>query len=292
MVELSDADMMNFSPLVKSFTFNAFMVSGYTPISPGSKLDFFIHRPQGMKGYLLNITLKGEGIIHNVDGEFRCQPGEMLLFPPGVLHHYGRAKESPAWDHLWIYFVPRPYWIDWLHWDRNQGQIGRMTCGDSPLLQHMVQLFKEVIHWNAAAEPLAEAMAMNTLERIILDAFQRQPTSNRHNRDPRIQTVCHYINEHLAEETRVEQLAQMTFLSPSRLAHLFKREMGHTIYGWRERQRVSRACDLLQQTQLPIAQVARAVGYGDPLYFSRIFSQHRTLSPREYRKKFERMPLF
>lgn len=68
--------------------------------------------------------------------------------------------------------------------------------------------------------------------------------------------------------------------------------MGSTIYGWREQQRVSRACDLLRHTQLNVTQVARAVGYEDPLYFSRIFSQHYQLSPRDYRKKFERAPLF
>ena len=289
MAELNEADLINFSPLMKSFTFNAFMVSGFTPISPGSKLDFFIHRPNGMKGYMLNLTLKGEGVIRCAEGEFHCTQNEMLLFPPAVLHHYGRAKESPAWDHLWIYFIPRPYWIDWLHWDRNEGQIGRMQLTDVADAEQMAGLFKDVIRWNAATEPLSEAMAMNALERIILQLFQRQPTSNH---DPRIQTVCHYLNEHLAEDIRVEDLARMTFLSPSRLTHIFRKEMGNTIYGWREYQRISRACDLLHQTQLSITQIARAVGYEDPLYFSRIFSQHRQLSPREYRKRFDQVPLF
>lgn len=292
MAELSDTEMVNFSPLMKRFTFNAFMVSGFTPISPGRGLDFFIHRPEGMKGYMLNLTLKGTGVIRHAEGEFHCVADEMLLFPPGVLHHYGRAKESPAWDHLWIYFIPRPYWIDWLHWDRTEGSIGRMQLTSSADSQHVANQFKDVIRWNAASEPLSEAIAMNTLERIILELFQRQPASNHHNRDPRIQTVCHYLNEHLAEDVRIEDLARITFLSSSRLTHIFRKEMGNTIFGWRENQRISRACDLLQQTQLSITQIARAVGYEDPLYFSRIFSQHRHLSPREYRKKFDRIPLF
>lgn len=241
---------------------------------------------------MINLTLKGEGVVHHADGEFHCQQDEMLLFPPGVIHHYGRAKESIAWDHLWIYFIPRPYWIDWLRWDIKQGQIGRMKLPDDAHSQQMIQLFKEVISSNAIGAALQEAMAMNALERIILKTFQLQPTTNRHNRDPRIQTVCDYINEHLSEDMRIEELASMTFLSTSRLTHIFRSEMGNTIYGWREQQRVSRACDLLRHTQLNVTQVARAVGYEDPLYFSRIFSQHYQLSPRDYRKKFERAPLF
>lgn len=292
MVEMNTTDLINFSPLVKSFTFNAFMVSGFTPIGVGSKLDFFIHRPNGMKGYMLNLTLQGEGVIHHSQGQFHCQQNEMLLFPPAVLHHYGRAKESREWNHLWIYFIPRPYWVDWLRWDNHEGQIGRMPLLDAEDSQQIAGLFKEVIHWNAASDSLSEAMAMNTLERIILTLFKRQSATNHRNRDPRIQTVCHYLNEHLSDDTRVEQLARMTFLSPSRLTHIFRKEMGMTIYSWRENQRISRACDLLQQTQLSISQIARAVGYEDPLYFSRLFSQHLHLSPRDYRKKFERAQLF
>ncbi len=36
-------------------------------------------------------------------------PGnDLLLFPPGVPHHYGRDEHSEYWDHLWIYFIPAP----------------------------------------------------------------------------------------------------------------------------------------------------------------------------------------
>lgn len=292
MEEMNEADLLSFSPLMKRFSFNAFMVSGFTPINPGSKLDFFIHRPNGMKGYMINLTLKGEGIIYHADGEFYCQQDEMLLFPPGVIHHYGRAKESIAWDHLWIYFIPRPYWTDWLRWDNKQGDIGRMKLPDNLHSKEMVQLFKEVISGNAVGASLPEALAMNALERIILKAFELQPASNQHNRDPRVLIVCDYINKHLSEDTRIEALARLTFLSASRLTHIFRKEMGNTIYGWREQQRISRSCDLLRYTQLNITQIARAVGYEDPLYFSRVFSQHNQLSPRDYRKNFERASLF
>jgi AraC family transcriptional regulator of arabinose operon len=51
---------LNFSPLMKTFTFNAWVVAGFTPISRGSKLDYYINRPQGMKGYIINLTLRGQ----------------------------------------------------------------------------------------------------------------------------------------------------------------------------------------------------------------------------------------
>jgi AraC family transcriptional regulator of arabinose operon len=69
---------------------------------------------------------------------------------------------------------------------------------------------------------------MNALERLILRCFQRQPISNRHAHDPRINAVCDYLNAHIAQEVKIETLA-MVFISPSRLAHLFKNELGQTV---------------------------------------------------------------
>jgi AraC family transcriptional regulator of arabinose operon len=47
--------------------------------------------------------------------------------------------------------------------------------------------------------------------------------------------------------------------------------------------RMTRARGLLDRTTLTIAEIARAVGYDDPLYFSRHFRDRHGVSPREYR---------
>jgi AraC family transcriptional regulator of arabinose operon len=101
--------------------------------------------------------------------------------------------------------------------------------------------------------------------------------------------VCDYLNEHIAEELKIETLARMVFLSPSRLAHLFKTELGQTIYAWREVQRINRARLLIQSTPLPVFKVAQSVGYADPVYFTRIFRKHNGIPPMEYKKRYEGM---
>ncbi|PLO70589.1 arabinose operon transcriptional regulator AraC, partial [Klebsiella pneumoniae] len=55
-MELDINELLNFSPLMKTFTFNAWVVAGFTPITRGSTLDYYINRPQGMKGYIINLT--------------------------------------------------------------------------------------------------------------------------------------------------------------------------------------------------------------------------------------------
>lgn len=285
MAHSEDTEMLNFSPLYRRFTFTAWMVAGFTPISRGSKLDFYINRAAGMKGHVLNITLKGEGKIHTSQGSFICKPGDVLHFPAGVPHHYGRSEHSECWDHLWIYFIPRTYWIDWLQWDNVRDGIGRLTFVAAEDTSLMQARFMEVIQLSVSQEPLSEALAMNAVERVILECFRAQPNLHRHKCDPRIEALCQYLNEHMAEETTIEQLSRRACLSPSRLAHLFKEETGQTVFAWREKQRIARACLLLSKTSFAITHIALTVGYTDPLYFSRLFRNHMGISPREFRKK-------
>lgn len=68
-------------PLLPGYSFNAHLVAGLTPIEAEGYLDFYVDRPLGMKGYILNLTVRGEGIIKNNDQQFVCRPGDMLLFP-------------------------------------------------------------------------------------------------------------------------------------------------------------------------------------------------------------------
>lgn len=86
-MELDINELLNFSPLMKTFTFNAWVVAGFTPITRGSTLDYYINRPQGMKGYIINLTLRGQARAKAGDGFLLCRENDLLLFPPGVPHH-------------------------------------------------------------------------------------------------------------------------------------------------------------------------------------------------------------
>ncbi|BDZ86682.1 hypothetical protein VEE68_11290 [Escherichia coli] len=60
-------------PLLPGYSFNAHLVAGLTPIEANGYLDFFIDRPLGMKGYILNLTIRGQGVVKN-QGPRICLP--------------------------------------------------------------------------------------------------------------------------------------------------------------------------------------------------------------------------
>ncbi len=82
----------------------------------------------------------------------------------------------------------------------------------------------------------------------------------------------------------------MEHLSPSRYSALFRSCMGISPQGFLIRLRIQNAANLICQTDLQIGEIAKAVGYEDPLYFSTLFHKKTGFSPREYREKFSSQP--
>lgn len=58
--------------------------------------------------------------------------------------------------------------------------------------------------------------------------------------DSRVRDACQYISDHLADSHfDIASVAQHVCLSPSRLSHLFRQQLGISVLSWREDQRIS-----------------------------------------------------
>ena len=63
----------------------------------------------------------------------------------------------------------------------------------------------------------------------------------------------------------------------------FRKETGLTIKQYHRKMRLHRATVLLQETDLPVNQIAIQTGFLDQNYFARQFKLHYHCSPSEYR---------
>ena len=99
----------------------------------------------------------------------------------------------------------------------------------------------------------------------------------------KIEQSIAYMKQHLDQSLQVAVLAAHASISPSHYFALFKRHTGSAPIDYFTRLRMQRACELLSQTGLSVKEVATALGYEDPFYFSRVFKSIKHLSPSDYR---------
>jgi signal transduction histidine kinase/CheY-like chemotaxis protein/sugar lactone lactonase YvrE len=101
--------------------------------------------------------------------------------------------------------------------------------------------------------------------------------------DAFIQKVRSIIDAHLKDpQFGVAVLCQEVGMSQPQLYRKIKALTGASTASFIKTVRLQKAKELLQSSNLTVGEVAYKVGYGDPSYFARIFSQEFGLLPSEY----------
>ena len=238
-------------------------------------------REHGTDDWLIVATVSGAGRFGSGESAILTQRCDVVLTRPGVAHDYGSAPGATHWELLWAHFQPRSHWYNWLIWSVEEGPM-TVRLSEERWTQAMSAL-RRSHRLASAAQPHGLDFAMNALEEVILichsQVMQAQPTM-----DERVSEALHYIHSHLAEKINVQFLADMTALSPSRLAHLFQKQLGVAPMQYLDLQRIERSKLLLERTSSGIKHIAEEVGM-DPVYFSLRFKQHTGVSPRQYRQR-------
>lgn len=99
-----------------------------------------------------------------------------------------------------------------------------------------------------------------------------------------IEEVKNYVREHLAEDINRNTLAQIVFLSPDYLSHLFRDKTNTSLTNFITDERIKKAKDLLYENKLSIRDIAIASGFQNISYFSKQFKRATGVTPQEFRK--------
>ena len=153
--------------------------------------------------------------------------------------------------------------------------------GLSPL--EAEHIYAKYIHEILSAD---SANAVRELGRNMLHSFCDAVKNNQTAKySAFIQKVANYLSLIGGEELNPDEMSQI-FKKPIHLLEKeFRKETGYTIKQYHRKMRLHRAAVLLQETTLPINQIAVQTGFLDQNYFARQFKLHYHCSPSEYRYK-------
>jgi len=100
---------------------------------------------------------------------------------------------------------------------------------------------------------------------------------------PRLKAAIAYVAKHYTARISEAEVALLCDMSPSRFCREFKSVFDVTFVEYLTTYRVFQAKRLLANPNMPVADVALAVGFNDPSYFTRVFRRQQGVSPTEYR---------
>jgi len=102
--------------------------------------------------------------------------------------------------------------------------------------------------------------------------------------DSRLRRVLAHIAGRLGEEIALKDLAAVAGLSVYHFAKAFRHSVGLPPYRYILAARIGRAKELLRESELPITEVALAVGFSDPSQFARQFRRATGMAPTTFRR--------
>ena len=101
-----------------------------------------------------------------------------------------------------------------------------------------------------------------------------------------MQSAVSYIDENFSnEDISLNKVASNVNISPNHFSTVFSQEMGKTFIEYLIGKRMEKAKELLMTTDMRSNEIAYAVGYKDPHYFSYTFKKTQGMTTREFRSR-------
>ncbi|MCR4870856.1 MAG: helix-turn-helix domain-containing protein [Atopobiaceae bacterium] len=245
--------------------------------------DFYARRRfstarSGKESFIVFYTLGGTGIVRQGGQEIALEKGHALLMDCRTPQSYFTSPERSHWYHLWTH-------IDGPGVAMTGEFLGlpKLTPIEIPLARvqpHFDTLFQYLEQGSVISCAITGAAVHSLLTELIVAS----QAGLSHRSDDPVQSALGYISAHYAQDVSLDDLARIATVSPSHLIRLFKRQMGTTPHDYLMRYRITRAKELLAETALTSAAIARQVGFSSESNFSYRFSKVVGQSPREYRQ--------
>lgn len=240
-----------------------------------------VQRPMGRPDYQLLYVAGGKAEFVVGGKVHLLTAGHMVLFRPDQPQHY-RYHGKDHTQMYWVHFTGAQ--VDELLQENGFVPSEQtFTTGASPVF---ARLFDDMIHELQACRPGYQTMLELYLRQLLLLSRRAAPTpaAGSHALQAQVEQAQRFFTEHYNTPISIRDYAARQNVSISWFLRCFRQVTGQTPMQYILSVRITNAISLMQDTDWNLTQIAAAVGYDNPLYFSRLFHRFKGMSPSAYRK--------
>lgn len=244
--------------------------------------------PAARNHFLFHYVISGTGTLMADDASgvtqtYQIKSGQGFMLFPGQISTYIADRNLP-WEYTWVEF-------DGLR-AKEIIEIAGLSV-NAPIYHAKYRDLRETMMnemlYLAQHKDMAPFHLIGHLY-LFLDAFTRsissiQAAKGGRLRDFYIHEALTFIEQNFQNDISVEDIADTCGLNRSYFGKIFKESLGKTTQEFLMSYRMTKATELLKLTQLSISDISNAVGYSNPLHFSRAFKNVYGISPREWRNR-------
>ncbi len=218
---------------------------------------------------------KGTGSVFADKKEYHPSAGDIYLLPPGKDHLYFSDAQDP-WTKVW--FNAEGPLINGLLLAYNPSNtVLFKNCGG----YHYFEKIHSIGRSPSLSPPEKHSAAAVAVHELLQFLYS---LAHKTNISKEAETMKNYIDSHVADSISLKDLAELVYLSQSQVIRIFRRDFGKTPYDYIIHLKIENAKNLLQNTNLPVKEIALGLNFCDEHYFSYVFRQKTGRTPSAYRK--------
>ncbi|MFJ3901918.1 helix-turn-helix domain-containing protein [Streptomyces sp. NPDC090025] len=230
--------------------------------------------PRTLDHHVAVLVSSGSGWYRGPDGRRTPVTAPAVLWlTPGVPHHYS-ADPGTGWDESFVDFTG-PATATYTELGYIEPERPVVPLADAAPARAVVARIARAAR---PGNPLLEVETAAAVHELLV-ALRRARAGTDTAGDPLLAALARDAFGRLS----VAEHAARHGLTPAELRAAVRRAAGCSPKDYLLTVRLGRAKELLAATDLPVAAVARRVGYDDPAYFSRLFTRRVGTAPVRFR---------
>ncbi len=234
--------------------------------------------------HVLIINHQGSGEIILNERRLRLAPGQAMLIFAGQTHSYANLQPPLTW--LFITFKIAS--SDFLAMLRDA--VAKL----SPMAWHYIHQLVADYNSPVRAMPSVASRIIFNLSLLLMELADSSPRriaskiALEQVAYNRIRKIQQYVLAHIREPVHIADLAREVNMSASGLRFFARKTMRHGLGRYIRQTRIACACDLMNATDLALAQIGEQCGFGSIYSFSRAFKQVMRVAPSRYRARLKK----